>query len=512
MSPAGPVLAIAWDAADIAVVERLMEEGRLPTLSRLRGSGRFGRVHSESVYFMSAVWPTFYSGTPTGHHGWYYGKLWRPDRMRLEYGDDSWLDQRPFWEALPSDLRSVVFDVPYIARAPRSFNGVFVSGWQTHDQLGAFEYPSGAWRDLERRHGRPAMKAERFGRQTVGSLLQVRREALDGLAQTGSIAASLLASRMPDLFLLVLGGVHRATHYLWDPSQVDTHGLGRTARELLEGARDEVYEAADRTLGSILEAAPDNARVLVFALHGMARNGGWAERFEPIVSAIERDGGVPPARGLLYRVRRRLPWHLTRQVTRRIPFGVNRRLLPLWSTGKHPWAETRFFALPCDVNGFLRINLKGREAGGIVEPGPEYEALLDELETAFASFRTIETDEPVVAEVARTDAIKAARGPRRHLLPDLIVRWNPIDARTVSGVTSDRYGAVRWEPGTPHASGRSGNHRPDGWLVASGPGIENGPRLHCDALDLVPTLLRWLGQDQGDAPGRPVPELTRHPP
>jgi predicted AlkP superfamily phosphohydrolase/phosphomutase len=463
------------------------------------------------VYFMSAVWPTFYSATETGHHGWYYGKLWLPDRMRFEYGDDSWLHQRPFWETLPPDLESVIFDVPYIARAPRSFNGIFVSGWQTHDQLGRFEYPPGAWRDLERRHGRPAMKAERFGRQTVGSLVRIRREALDGLEQTGSIAASLLTSRKPDLFMLVLGGVHRATHYLWDLSQVDAHGLDATTRELLEGARDEVYEAADRTLARILEAAPDDARVLVFALHGMTRNRGWAERFEAIVSAIERGGGAPPARGFLYRLRGRLPWRLVRQVTRRIPFGANQRLLPLWSAGKHRWAETRFFALPCDVNGFLRINLKGREARGIVEPGPEYEALLDELEAAFESLRTIETDEPIVAEVARTDAVEAGRGPRRHLLPDLIIRWNPIDATTVSGVTSDRYGALRWEPGAPHTSGRSGNHRPEGWLVACGPDIGNGPHLRCDALDLVPTLLRWLGQDPGDAHGRPVPELSPHP-
>lgn len=511
MSPAGPVLAIAWDAADWTVIERLLEEGRMPALARLRSAGRVGRVHSESVHFMSAVWPTFYSGTPTGYHGWYYGKLWRPDRMRLEYGDAAWLGQRPFWDTLSSDIESVILDVPYIVRAPRVFNGIFVSGWQTHDQLGSIEHPAGTWRDLERRHGRPAMKAERFGRQTPGSLRRLREEALDGLEQIGSIAVSLLASRRPDLFLLVMGGIHRATHYLWDLSHIDASRLDAATRALLEGAREEVYEAADRALGKILETAPDDARVLVFALHGMTSNGGWAERFEAIVSAVERDGGPPRARGLLYRARRRLPWRLARQFTRRIPFEVNRWLLPLWSAGKHDWAETRFFALPCDVNGFLRINLKGREARGIVEPGLEYEALLGELEAAFASFRTIETDEPVVAEVARTDAIEAARGPRRHLLPDLIVRWNPIDSRTVSGIRSERYGTVRWERGAPHASGRSGNHRPEGWLVGAGPGIEGGPEFDCDSLDLVPTLLGWLGREMGGAHGRPIPELAPQP-
>lgn len=512
MTDAAPVLAIGLDAADIDVVERLCGEGRMPTLDALRRRGRFGRVRSEAVHFMSAVWPTFYTGTPTGHHGWYYGKLWRPDRMRFEYGDRSWLDQRPFWDALPPDTCAVLFDVPYMTRTPEALDGLFLSGWQTHDQLGSFESPPGAWRRLARRYGRPAMAAERFGAQTPRSLLRLRDEVLAGLEQTAAMGRDLLRERRPDLFLLVFGGVHRATHYLWDLSQIDGGGLAPGPRERLEGARDEVYEAADRALSSILSAAPDEARVLVFALHGMAANGGWAERFGGMVDAIRRAGGGPARTpGLLSRLRHRVPWRLARQVTRRVPFEVNRRLLPLWSAGANDWSRTRFFALPCDVNGFLRLNVRGREAGGIVEPGDEYEELLAELEAAFLGFRTIETGEPVVERVVRADDVDAAGGPRRHLLPDLIVHWAPIESCRVSGVVSERFGEVRWEPGAPLPSGRSGNHRPDGWVAAAGAGIASGPRLVCDSIDLAPTIVRWLGADVPGLQGRPVPELTGDP-
>ena len=192
------------------------------------------------------------------------------------------------------------------------------------------------------------MRAERFGPQTPRSLLQLRREVLGGLEQTASIARWLLASKRWDLLLIVLGGVHRASHYLWDLSQIDESGLDSKTRATLEGAREEVYSAADRSLGAILEAAPEDARVLIFALHGMRRNDGWADRFGSLVEAIRRGGAVStPSDGILYRLRRRVPWRLTRPVTQRLPFSVTRRLLPLWSSNMHDWSQTRFFALPC---------------------------------------------------------------------------------------------------------------------------------------------------------------------
>lgn len=517
-SDAAPVVAIGLDAAEATLIERLCEERRMPTLQRLREDGRSGRVRPDAAHFLSAVWPTFSDSAPTGHHGWYYGKLWRPERMRFEYAADSWLPQSPFWERLPPDLRMAALDVPFVLRTPRRPNGWFVSGWQSHDRLGTFAHPRGAWGELRRRFGPPAMQAERFGEQSARSLLAVRREALDGMEQAASIGRWLLESERPDLLTIVIGGVHRGAHYLWDLSQIDAEGLGDEERRVLEGARDELYEAADRAVAGILDAAPEGVRVLVFALHGMGWNDGWADRFGELVDAIRRgngsgdspaSGAPSPEHGLLYRLRRRVPWRLARPLTRRVPFAVERRLLQLWSSGMHAWGETRFFALPSDIHGFLRVNLRGRESAGVVEPGREYEELLAELEDAFRSFRAIETGEPVVRDVVRVDEVEAARGPRRRFLPDLMVHWNPISSQRVSGVVSDRCGEVRWERGAPFRSGRSGNHRPGGWLVAAGPGIDTGPPLECESVDLVPTLFRWLGLEPDPGfQGRPVPELV----
>ena len=510
-------MAIGLDAAAWERIDALCEAGRMPCLAALRARGRSAHVHSEAVHFTSSVWPTFYAAAPSGEHGWYYAKLWRPDRMRLEYASPDWLPQSAFWDRLAPDHAIGVLDVPFVMSAPRAGSGFFVSGWQTHDRLGLAADSARHVRALRRRFGRAAMPPERFGPQSVQSLLALRRQVLAGLEQSAAAARWLLASRRWDLLLVVLGGVHRAGHYLWDLSQLDPAELSDRDRTLLEGALDEIYAAADRSLAAILEAAPADARVLVFALHGMQRNDGWADRFGDLVEAVRHRGGPATARhGLLYRLRRRVPWRLAGPVTQRLPFALSRWMLPAWSARMHDWSRTRFFALPCDVNGFLRVNLRGREAAGIVEPGRDYEQLLGELADAFLSFRSLETGEPIVREVARTGALEAASGARRPLLPDLIVRWNPVCAQDFSGVRSESCGTLRWEKGAPHPSGRSGNHAPVGWLTAAGPGIEPGGPLECDTLDLVPTLLHWLGtpsadeaQARGHAHGRAIPELSR---
>jgi predicted AlkP superfamily phosphohydrolase/phosphomutase len=324
------------------------------------------------------------------------------------------------------------------------------------------------------------------------------------------VARSLLEQRGWDLFLLVIGSVHRGTHYLWDLEQIDRSGLPADDAAVLAGARDELFIAADRCVGRVLEAAPANARVMVFALHGMTANSGWAERFPALLTRVrDHSSPRPPRQGLLYRWKSRIPWRVIRQVTTRLPTSINQALVPLWSSRMLDWANTRFFALPLDINGYVRINLRGRESRGVVETGSEYTELLAELERAFRSFRAIDTGAPVVRDVLRTDDLVGPSAPRRHLLPDLVVRFLPIRTQEISGVISQEYGEVRWAARDPLPSGRSGNHLPTGWFTAAGDDIEPGPELRVNSLDIVPTFFRWMGAETPETiQGRAIEDLT----
>lgn len=511
MTDRPPVVLIGFDATEIDVIDRLAAEGHMPNLSRLRERGRWGRLQSEPPNFLSLVWSTFFCSMRLGEHGWYFNKLWNPDRQRLEYVHPDWLPVRPFWESLGDDFRIALLDVPYAAMPVTGRNQAMLNGWQAHDDFGQLQHPPGEWRRAVGRHGKPRLTPEVFGPQNADTLLAQRREVLETNEQFGGLVCDYLQRQRWDLLVAVFGAVHRGSHYLWDLSQIDTDGVDDETLATLRGAIRDCYVSFDRELGRIVDAAPDDARIVAFALHGMGPNDGWFEFLPRIVEQIHRGGGSAPSakQGMVFRLKKALPWTLVRQVTRRIPHGANKALVPLWSRRMYDWRTTRYFTLPMDYNGYIRLNVKGREKEGCVEPS-EVDAIIAELEAGLRSFRDLDTGARVIRGVMRLDDVVGRDAPRRYVLPDLIVLWDPPHPTSASrGVVSDEYGEVRWPLGRKLSSGRSGNHTPHGWFVVSGPGIEPGESdaVH-DTVDLIPTVFRWIGARAPDQfQGAPIDEL-----
>jgi predicted AlkP superfamily phosphohydrolase/phosphomutase len=103
---------------------------------------------------------------------------------------------------------------------------------------------------------------------------------------------------------------------------------------------------------------------------------------------------------------------LPRQVT-------NLLTQPSMPLPSHDWSQTTAFSLPTDQHGWIRVNLRGREARGSVEP-ERYDALCRRVEEALRAAKRID-GQPIVRAVIRTapDAETAASTP----LPDLVVHW-----------------------------------------------------------------------------------------
>ena len=506
-----PVVVLALDAVEGSLVDRLVAEGRMPHLAALRDRGVYGKVHSRPEGFLSMVWPTFFTGQTLGAHGWYFNKLWSADDQCLRYVDPSWLPIRPFWEDLGPNVRAALLDVPFSPPPGSDFNGVFLNGWQAHDDFGQYSVPPEVFRNLRVRHGRPAMTPEIFGPQDTRTLERQRHEGIASLRQFAEVVLDLLGRERWDLLVAVFGGAHRAGHYLWSLEEADVSGADPDARKRLEGAREELYIEADRAVGEVVAALSPDTRLMVFSLHGMGRNRGWAEHFGALVNHLHARGrpAAAPKQGLVYRLKNALPWTWVRQVTTRLPGQINHRLVPLWSRRMLDWSTTRYFALPLDLNGYLRVNVRGRDAEGIVEPGDEYEALLDELTADFLALRDLRDDEPIVAGVDRVDDLVGRDAPRRKHLPDLVVRWTDTYAHGSPGIRTP-YGELRLDPTKPLPSGRSGNHTRDGWFVATGPGVGRGRLPHpVDSVHLPATLMEWVGAERPSRmEGKPLPELA----
>jgi predicted AlkP superfamily phosphohydrolase/phosphomutase len=169
------------------------------------------------------------------------------------------------------------------------------------------------------------------------------------------------------------------------------------------------------------------------------------------------------------------------------------------------WPQMRAFALAPVSDGYIRVNLAGREANGVVAP-EDYDATLAELTAILERLTDPRTGRPVVERIERTRA-----GPHDNpdIPPDLIVCWRsdtPFDA-----IESPGFGRIG-----PLPFFRSGGHRAhgariDNVLFARGPGIVPGSTAVPGHLHDVPaTILALMGAEPaGPLDGRPLVEPGR---
>jgi predicted AlkP superfamily phosphohydrolase/phosphomutase len=308
----------------------------------------------------------------------------------------------------------------------------------------------------------------------------------------------LLGERVRDFrFCLTrMTQVADAQHYLW--ADQDAPGADPAVRD---GMR-RVYRAMDRGLGSLLEVLGPGTSVLVVSdcgagpLQAGVQLNTWLELegFQvrkaagaaPAAAAPPTNGGGGSLRSIARRI---LPRPMIQAMG-----AMRRRLRPPPPEGPIDWNRTRAYAVGVDSG--IAINLKGREAGGIVAPGAEYRAVRDALIARLEALLDPETGEPAVDKVLTAEQLYGERIAARA--PDLVVEWRgsmylPADIEDV--------------PDTVFVSHRlkgkvlptTGGHRPDGLLLARGPGIPVVQRPHGSVFDLVPTCLELLDVPAGTA-------------
>ena len=154
------------------------------------------------------------------------------------------------------------------------------------------------------------------------------------------------------------------------------------------------------------------------------------------------------------------------------------------------WPEMKAFALPSVSDGYIRLNVEGREARGKVA-ARDFHATVAEIVSMLEQLRDPRSGKPAVDHVirTRTDPFEAA-----HIPPDLLVCWRdeyPID--TLDSPQLGRVGPVPYF--------RSGGHRRhgtriDNLLIAAGPGLSPGSVVPGGRLeDLSATILHLAGAD-----------------
>jgi hypothetical protein len=404
--------------------------------------------------------------------------------------------------------------------------------------------PASLFADLVARYGcHPALESDDASIYDRAALLDLRDRLLEGLRRRIAITKDLLRRERWDLFLTMIGETHSAGHNFWHLSQPE-HPLYASTHRDGEDPLGDVFRSADGAVADIIGAAPPDATIVIFSVHGMEANSVDLPSMVFLPELMFRysfpgrrgltgspDGApIPPPQSRL----QRSCWEdelyamkhdgnpVTRLLRRHVPsdlyYRIERKLgwrsapvcyrecsklhyQPAWWY-RDAWPQMKAFALPSFSEGYVRINLAGREPNGVVRPG-DYDRVCAEITAILRDLRDARSGRPLVRDVMRTRQSPDENGPT---LPDadLIVSWQPLTTDVVDSPTLGRIGPVPFY--------RAGSHVERGFIMLNGPGIPAGstiPPGH--SLDLAPTILSLMGvplPSQFDGTPLELPALT----
>ena len=517
MNP-GPVIMIGLDAFDPEIALGLAAAGELPTLAGLLESGARCPINNPYGLMVGALWVSFATALKPARHGYYCWEEVDIDTYRVQPNPIPDGGYVYFWQQLAqAGLKVAAIDVPH-ARAVPPINGVHIAEWGAHDRhFGLHSAPVERAGNLANAFGfHPVLGVEPFAKREFASddafarsgMLRTAEEekvfahALrKGVAMRGKMLEELMAEQDWDLFLAVFGESHASGHQQWHLHDAKHPRFDRDVQQAVGGdPLLHVYRDIDAAVGRLLAQAPSDATIMVHLSHGMGPHYDGIHLLDEILARLEahyRGGDSPDdPRNVAKRLLTRLKPGLRRiaelaRVSSRLRSAVARRM-----RGDLPEmrAKRAFFSEPNNfVYGGVRLNLKGREPNGVVDPA-DADALCDRLAADLLAITNPDTGRPIIASVERCDR-HHARSPGDRM-PDLFLCWerhSPIEA-----ARSPKIGTIR----DPYVGWRTGDHKPDGLLVARGPGIAPGAEFPAiDVEDLGPSAAALLGVQLEDIDG-----------
>jgi len=503
------IMVIGLDGAGFDVIGPLLAEGRMPNLARLQHTGVWGSLRSIYPPLSAIAWPSFYTGVGPGKHGVFGFSHFHPATYGRSLANAGSVAAPAMWSLL-SELgkRSVVVNVP-MTYPPAPLKGALVSGLLAPHPRSSFTYPDELRDELATELGNlmPDPSRTRLLRRTVrgalawlGSATEVRKRMFVHLMRREPWDLFVGVFRTTDVVQHAFLG--KATRSPEPPYQMERRG-GR----IIAGH----YEQVDAAIGELLAEAPPDTSVIVMSDHGanVKRHTFFTNEWLADLGLLKwsrwplfgESGGavkhVTVGRQLqslrMAWVGKLLPAHwLDKEI------AVPRESTILHLGRSIDWGRTHAFCDPVMPEG-IRINLRGRERDGIVEPGEDYERVLSDILQAARESTNEETGGPMFGATRREELYD---GPYLDEAPDMVLITEDLSVRR----EPCRSGYVRPARGLLRAG-----HSSDGILVASGPAFASSDEpVEASIVDLAPTILYLLGAAvPEDTDGRVLTELLQ---
>ncbi len=517
------ILVIGIDGATFNIINKLIEKNKLKNFQMLLKKGSSATLLSTIPDLSPIAWTTFATGKNAAKHGIYGFVAPKQNSYEVNFINANFRRAEPFWSMLSRNGKKVcIINMP-ISYPPDMVNGYFISGMDTPSTQGPYTYPPELKEEIEQLVPDYMIEYPILGAinsQTGINVLKNLEVMEDNRAQ---LCRCLMKKLDWTLFFSVFIATDRIQHFFWHYLEKTHPRYNEQEAKVFRNAIYNIYQKMDAIIGSLLAEIDNETTVIIMSDHGFGP-------FDDTVPYLNLNDWLID-NGLLNlkkRVVRRLIIHMliiARSAMRKLlPAKIKTGLKNSFFKSKQwlqsylyfadiDWSWTKAYATwdEC-MSRCIRINLKGREPHGTVNPGAEYESLRKELIQKISSLKHPLTGDKIVERVFKREDL--FHGEYLEEAPDLIVFWND-DAYFSSNKLQPRSKPIKVRKPKFRLSNiqRSGEHRREGIFIISGPNIKKSLKINSVNIeDIAPTILYLLKQPiPEDMDGRVLTEVIEEP-
>jgi len=423
------IVFIGLDGTPYSLITRLVAEGHMPNLAQILEEGTLSPMYSVYPTVSSVAWSSMMTGKNPAKHGIFGFVDRKPGTYQPYIPTSRNMTSETLWEYLSRlGKRVIVMNVP-VTYPPRPVNGILVAGFLA-PRLEKATYPPEVSHRLKRLGYR--IDTDPWGaRKSKDNFLEDFRQTL---AARGRALLEFMRDEPWDYLHCHIMETDRLHHFFWE--------LMERNDPKYAPAFYDCYHQIDDLLGRVRAQLDSDTTLMLMADHGFC-----TLRKEVYVNTWLKEAGYL-----------RLAANEPKSIADIDP-------------------SSRAYSLD---PGRIFINLRGREPQGCVEPGSEYEHLLEEVAEGLLTLRDPDSGEPMIEKVLRREEIY--RGPQLNRAADLIA---------VPQRGYDLKGAINKEALTFKGDELIGMHTYDDAMLY----IRNHEikRVEFSVVDVMPTILEIMG-------------------
>jgi predicted AlkP superfamily phosphohydrolase/phosphomutase len=523
------VFMIGWDGATFDLMRPWIQAGKLPNIARLIERGVQGPLRSTLPPWTFPAWSSFMTGKNPGKHGIYDFFRPLPGKYDLDFVNGSHRKAKTFWQILSEAGRNVVSISVPTTFPPERVKGVMISGFDFPGASGGGGsfvdgrgiYPPDLYVELLRAVGPHPIDAGITKEIDEGKHDVALGRILETIGKKTATVKYLMKNKPWDCFMILYGESDSTSHQYWrycDPKSP----LFTDQPPGLQDSILKVYQELDRQVAELIALLPAETTVLMMSDHGFGGVSDWVIYPNCWLRELGLLHFHSQSKHWKSRVRDRMKlWAVThfpawlQRALMRFAGGMLGRFETGARYGIIDWSKTEAYFDENPYFPVLRINLKGRQPQGVVEPGRAYEDLRDRLIRELEAWRHPSTGAPIVEKAFRREEIYT--GPCVNEAADIIPKWSYHQGYSYAYRNSSKSTKLSWiEQIDPKQldnnrfyANKSGNHRDDGIFIAQGTPIRPGYSVEgAKIIDLAPTILHLLDvASPSDMDGRILEEI-----